>query len=391
MWLIVLFWVLLGLAIHPYLTYPVVILFWSILRPKRVSRGAITPRVSVVVAVYNEEGSVAERIDNVLAMDYPADKLEVIIASDGSEDRTNEIVAEYAARDSRVKLLVLEHNGQASTINSAVRLASGEIIIRTDAATRFSADVVTKMVSCFADESVHCVVGRITMLPLEEAPYNVSESLYWRFETRLRDLEALAGIAFVGGGPCMAIRSDYYPDLYGDAAEDLTTTMKIIEAGGRIIQVSDLGAYDYMDGATKGQMNSRTRRVTLALNSIWHNRAMLNPFRYPGYAFSIMSHKIIRWMLGFWLIGMLITSSFLGFAQDLVLFRYAVYVQSGFYALALLGALVARTRMAKVPVLSIPMSVCVVSAAFLKGIASFMLGRNSAGWMPAGSSADGRS
>jgi len=388
-WLIVLFWALLALAIHPYVTYPVVILFWSILRPKRVIRGAITPRVSVVVAVYNEEGSVAERIENVLAMDYPSDKLEVIIASDGSEDRTNEIVAEYAARDNRVKLLALEHNGQASTINSAVRLALGEIIIRTDAATRFSADVVRKMVSCFADESVDCVVGRITMLPLEEAPYNVSESLYWRFETRLRDLEALAGIAFVGGGPCMAIRSDYYPSLQGDAAEDLTTTMKIIEAGGRIIQISDLDAYDYMDGATKGQMSSRTRRVTLALNSIWHNRAMLNPFRYPGYAFSIMSHKIIRWMLGFWLVGMLIASSFLGFAHGFLFFQCAVYVQAGFYGLALLGALVTRTRIAKVPLFSIPMSVCVVSAAFLKGIATFVLGRNLSGWMPAGSSGDG--
>ncbi len=391
MWLIVLFWVLLGLAIHPYVIYPVIILFWSILRPKRVIRGSITPYVSVVVAVYNEQDSVAERIQNVLAMDYPTDKLEVIIASDGSVDRTNEIVAEYAARDDRVKLLALDHEGQASTINCGVEAACGEIIIRTDAATRFSTDVVRKMVSCFSDENVQCVVGRITMLPLEEAPYNVSESLYWRFETRLRDLEALAGIAFVGGGPCMAIRADYYPDLNGDAAEDLTTTMKIIEAGGRIIQVSDLDAYDYMDGATKGQMSSRTRRVTLALNSIWHNRAMLNPFRYPGYSFSIMSHKIIRWMLGFWLIGMLITSSFLGFGQNLPLYRYVLYVQLGFYALALLGALVARTRMAKVPVLSIPMSVCVVSAAFLKGIARFMFGRNASAWMPAGSSSDGSS
>ncbi len=391
MWLIVAFWVLLGLAIHPYVTYPVIILFWSILRPKRVIRATITPRVSVVIAVYNEENSVAKRIENVLAMDYPADKLEVIIASDGSVDRTNEIVAEYAARDSRVKLLELDRAGQSSTINSAVREASGEIIIRTDAATRFSPDVVKKLVSCFADENVQCVVGRITMLPLEEAPYNVSESLYWRFETRLRDLEALAGIAFVGSGPCMAIRSDYYPSLRGDAVEDLTTTLKIIEAGGRIMQISDLDAYDYMDGPTSGQVRARTRRVTMALNSIWQSRAMLNPFRYPGYAFSIMSHKIIRWMLGFWLIGMLITSSFLGFGQDLPFFLYAFYVQSGFYALAILGALVARTRMAKVPVLSIPMSVCVISAAFLKGIADFMFGRNSSGWIPAGSSGQGGS
>jgi len=383
-WLIVLFWVFLGLAAHPYVTYPVIILFWSILRPKKVTSRPIFPRVSIVIAAYNEAASIAARIDNALAMDYPEDRLQVVIASDGSTDGTNEIVREYARKHAQVSLIELDHEGHAATINGGVQAATGEIIIRTDAATRFSSDVVRKMVSYFADPNVHCVVGRITMLPLEEAPYNVSESIYWRFESRLRALEALAGIAFVGSGPCMAVRRKHYPTLRADAAEDLTATMKIIRVGGRIIQISDLDAYDYMDGHAEGQMRSRSRRVAMALSSIWENRAMMNPFRYPGYSFCILSHKVIRWMLGVWLIGMLVTSGVLGLQAEIPLYAYAFYAQAGFYALAGLGALVARTRMAKVPLLSVPMSVCLVSAAFIKGIAVFMTTTTS-DWTPAGS------
>ncbi len=383
--LITLFWVFVVLAIYPYVIYPILILFASILFPKRTFTRKIEPSVSIVIAAWNEEASIRDRIENALALDYPPDRLEVIIASDGSTDRTNEIVREMAKDDPRIRLLELPHGGQSAAINAGVAAANGEIVVRTDANTRFSPDVLRKMVKYFADPNVQCVVGKVTMVPLEDAPYNMTEGLYWRFEARLRALEALAGIAFVGSGPCMAVRRRNYPRLEEDVAEDLSATMQIISSGGRIVQVSNLGVYDYMDGCTAGQMRSRSRRVTVALSAIWNNRGILNPFRYPQYCFSVLSHKVLRWLTGVWLLGALVTNALLMAQYDILLYDALFGMQAAFYVFAVLGLLVSRTRVAKIPIFAVPMSICVVSAAFIKGIAVFLYGDRRASWEPASS------
>jgi len=388
MWLVVLFWLFFALVIHPYVTYPILMLFWSILWPRPVQSKRICPCVTLVVAVFNEEDTIAERIENALSLDYPQDRLEIIIASDGSTDRTNEIVAEFAARDDRVHFLDLPRAGKCAAINAAVEQADTEIVAMSDAAAHFSSDVLMKMVGYFADPTVHCVVGKVTMLPLEDGPYNALEAIYWRYESRLRQLEALAGIAFVAGGQCMAVRKQCCPQLSLNAADDLSATMGIIKNRGRIVEVSNLGVYDYMDGRTHKQMRSRSRRVALALTSIWHNRAILNPFRHPDYGFCIFSHKIVRWLLGFWLLGMLVTSGILGAMVWVPLYWILFLVQLGFYLLAVLGMLLGRSRMAKIPIVSLPMAICVVSTAFLRGLVGFLWGEQRARWQPAKAETD---
>ncbi|MGD9497874.1 MAG: glycosyltransferase [Armatimonadota bacterium] len=382
---IVLFWVFVALAVYPYLIYPTLILFASILFPRRTRTGPMQPSVSIVIAARNEEANIRERVQNAVAMDYPRDRLEVIIASDGSTDRTNAIVQEMSAQDGRVRLLELPHGGQSAAINAAVAAATGDIVVRTDANTRFSPDVLRKMIMYFADPEVQCVVGKITMVPLEDAPYNMTEGLYWRFEARLRALEALVGVAFVGSGPCMAVRRKSYPQLKNDEGEDLSATLQIISGGGRIVQVSDLGAYDYMDGRTAGQVRCRSRRVTTALRAIWNNRAILNPFRYPQYCFSVLSHKVLRWLTGVWLLGAAVTNAVLMIHTQALLYDALFYLQAAFYLVALAGLLLSHTEVAKVPVFAIPMSILVVSAAFIKGVAAFLLGSRLTRWEPAGS------
>jgi len=381
--LAILFWVFLGLAVHPYVTYPIIVLFWSILHPQQTIRKHIQPAASLIIAAFNEEETIGGRIENALEMNYPHDRLEVIIASDGSTDRTNEIVAEYARRDPRVRLLPLERDGKSAAINAAVHQAKGEIIVLSDAATRFGSDTLNQMASYFADPQVHCAVGKVTLVPRDNTAYTFSESLYWRYESRLREIEGKIGLAFIGSGPCMAVRRQSYPLLREDAMDDLTATLLLIADNKRILYVSDLTAYDYMDGGTNSQIRSRERRESLSLASIWHNRALLNPFRYPRYAFSIFSHKIFRWLLGVWLLGMLAISVVLGIGYDIPLYRYILYGQVAFYGLASVGLLVAKTTLGRIPVLSVPMTICVVSLAFLKGVFGFLHGAQAARWEPA--------
>ncbi|MGI5817787.1 MAG: glycosyltransferase [Armatimonadota bacterium] len=384
---IVLFWVFFALALYPFVIYPALLglLALGARRPKRDE--SYTPKVSVVVAAWNEEALISRRLDNLLASDYPEDRLEIIIASDGSTDRTNEIVAEYAERDGRVRLLALEHHGKTPTVNAGVAAATGDVVISSDAGTAFAEDTIRKLAAPFADEAVDCVVGELNMVPVEDAPYNRGEGAYWRFEAWLRYLESRAGVGFQGCGPCMAIRREEYPTLPGEGSDDLSAPLQIAHAGGRVIQLMDVGVTDYMDGGTGNQMQSRCRRVVRALRSISYSAGALNPFRCPRTAFAIISHKILRWLTGIWMLGMLVTSAWLWWREDILLYDALFYAQAAFYLLALMGYLLSNTRLAKNPVLSVPLAICIVALAFLGGIIEFLRGRSYATWQPTASGA----
>ncbi len=296
MLLIVLFWVFFALAIHPYITYPIVMLILSSVRARPVPANSHKPLVSIVIPAYNEEDTIERRIRNLLELDWPADKLEIVVASDGSSDATNEIVRRISASDRRVRLLELPRGGRCAAINAGVAAAGGEVVVLTDASTRFAPDVISNLVAHFGDEQIWVVVGTVNMLPFEHTPLNFTEGLYWRFESRLRQLEARAGLAFIGSGACIAVRREKFPVLEDDASDDLNLVLKVVSRGGRALQVPNIGVYDYMDGDVDRQLQSRTRRVVRSLTTISRNAAIINPLNHPDYAFCVISHKVLRWM-----------------------------------------------------------------------------------------------
>lgn len=369
--LIVLFWVFFALALHPYITYPFVIMILSSLRPRPAQQARQKPLVTVVIPAYNEENDIERRVRNLLEMDWPVDRLEVIVVSDGSEDRTNEIVRALATGDPRVHLLDIPRGGRCAAINAGAAAASGEIVLLTDASTQFAPDVISKLVEHFGDPRVWVVVGTVNMLPFERTPLNFTEGLYWRFESRLREMEARAGLAFIGSGACIAVRRDRFPQLEDDASDDLNLVLKVITQGGRAVQVANIGVYDYMDGDVNKQLQSRTRRVVRSLTTISRNAAIMNPLNHPDYAFCVISHKVLRWMSPLWLIGMLVTSAGL-FAVPF--YRYAFFAQTAFYGLALVGLVAQRLSFSSSPLLAVPLGVVVANVAFLRGLIAFLTG-----------------
>ncbi len=372
MLLIVLFWVFFALAIHPYITYPIVMLILSSVRARPVPANSHKPLVSIVIPAYNEEDTIERRIRNLLELDWPADKLEIVVASDGSSDATNEIVRRISASDRRVRLLELPRGGRCAAINAGVAAAGGEVVVLTDASTRFAPDVIRNLVAHFGDEQIWVVVGTVNMLPFEHTPLNFTEGLYWRFESRLRQLEARAGLAFIGSGACIAVRREKFPVLEDDASDDLNLVLKVVSRGGRALQVPNIGVYDYMDGDVDRQLQSRTRRVVRSLTTISRNAAIINPLNHPDYAFCVISHKVLRWMSPLWLIGMLVTS---GALYALPFYRAVFFVQLGFYGLALLGLVLRRLSISRLPILAIPLGVVIANIAFLRGLITFLLGR----------------
>lgn len=385
---IVLFWVFCALALYPYIIYPIILRILAFGAKKLKADHSYTPKISVVVAAWNEESLIVRRIENLLASDYPEDRLEIIIASDGSTDRTNEIVTEYAERDSRVRLLALPHNGKTPTVNAGVAAATGDIVISSDAGTVFSEGTLRKLAAPFGDEDVDCVVGELDMVPVDEdALYNRGEGFYWRFEAWLRDLEARAGVGFQGCGPCMAIRRETYPTLPCEGSDDLSAPLQIAHAGGRVVQIMDVGVTDFMDGDTDNQVQSRCRRVVRALRSISYSAGALNPFSNPRTAFAVTSHKILRWLTGVWMIGMLVTSAVIWWRQDVLFYEVVFYAQAVFYLFALAGYLLSNTRLGRLPFFSVPLAICIVAIAFITGIVEFLCGRSYATWQPTASGA----
>ena len=369
--LIVLFWLFLALSLHPYLSYPALVWLGARLHPFRPRWAPITPKVSVLIPAYNEERLIAKRVANLLALDWPRAALEIIVASDGSDDRTNQIVLQLAEEHPQVRLLALERGGRCAAINQGVAAATGAVVMLSDAATHFDPDVLRQAIGYFADARVDCVVGTIRMLPADGSSLRLSEGAYWRFEGMLRGLESRAGLTFIGAGACTAIRRERFPRLDADASDDLTAVIRILLQGGRAIQLDTLGVYDYMDGDARGQIRARSRRVVRSLTTVAHNLRIINPCAHPRHAFAVISHKVLRWLSPWWALGMLITS---GLLYDLPLYRGLFAAQLLFYLLALIGLALQGRRSRAMKVISIPTAVLVMLVAFAIGSLRWALG-----------------
>lgn len=370
---------LLFLILYVYFGYPLLLLILSKLRPGPLVRKAdIIPNVSLIIAAYNEEKVIAHKIENSLALNYPQKNLETIIASDGSTDGTNEIVSTFS--DQGVKLVALNHNqGKSAAQNRAVEESHGDIILFTDANVVFPHDAVKKVVRNFADESVGCVVGKVIYLNEEETSVGEGEGLYWRYELFLRAMESKLGNYAAGSGPIMAIRREVFQTLDPDVGEDFVLPMQTAMSGYRVIYEPEATSEEILFQNTPASMfRSKVRVISKDLRGLFLCRSILNPFRYPLYAWGLISHKLLRWLVPYFLIAL--------FALNLLLlgrvfYNFALALQIAFYTLAAIGYL--RQRKAKpTQILGIPFSFCLVNLAALVGVARFAMGKKAGRWVP---------
>ncbi len=387
MWLSVLFWVFVALTLYPFFIYPGMLWLYTRLFTKPPVRAASDLRVSVIVPCWNEAAFIEGRIANLTQQDYPAELLEIVVCSDGSTDDTNEIVRRHMEADPRIKLLDLQRGGQTAALDAGFEAASGDVMIITDAGTVFAPDTIGKLMSYFADETVDCVVGAWTVVPSADAPYSRGERAYRNFEDKLRSLEAMAGIAFHGQGACTGFRRGIYPKIPPSIAADLGAGLSVAVRGGHIVEALNLGVSDFMDGDTHNQLRSRRRRVVRGMAAIRHFGQAMNPFHRPGLAFAVWSHKILRWLTGVWMIGAFATNLALYVAYDIPLYEVLFYLQCAFYLAALIGFVGDGTRVSKIPLFGIPMSICVVVFAFTRGMAEVVMGTRENLWTPASAEA----
>jgi cellulose synthase/poly-beta-1,6-N-acetylglucosamine synthase-like glycosyltransferase len=354
-----LFWISAGFSVYVYVGYP--ILLWGLQAVLRASPPPqpVEPSVSLLVAAYNEGVVIAEKIRNSLALDYPIDKLEIVVASDGSRDATAEIVRSFTGSAGgtgvQVRLLNYEQNrGKMAVLNDAIPQLRGDIVAFSDASSMLAADSVRTLVQSFHDPRVGAASGVYRLLKKDQAQLGSQEDLYWKYETFLKVQEAKLG-AFTGAhGSLYAIRRALYP--FPSAAtinDDFTIPMRILERGHRVAYQPAAVAYEEAH-----EMEGFSRRVRITAGNIEQLREIKSLIWPPRLfvLFCLLSHKTGRLLVPVFMLIALAANIVLGRQFP---YNWLLLAQALFYGLALLGAVISL----KPKVLRLPYYFCMINSA----------------------------
>jgi len=374
----IVFWLSAAALFYAYIGYPAFVYLVSLAFPKKIKRGAVEPQVTLLITAYNEESAIRAKLENSFLIDYPKEKLEILVASDGSTDKTEEIVKEYAARG--VKLFRQEGRvGKTVTQNHAVEQAAGEIILFSDATTEYKPDVLKQILPNFADNSVGCVAGKL--IYVDDSASNVGKGAqrYWNYETFLKQAESNA-CSLIGASGCLyAVRRSAYRPMYPEACSDFLICTILFEQGLRTIYEPNAVCTEETNRQTDKEMRMRVRVISQTFTDLWRYRKMLNPLRSGFYAVELISHKVFRYSVPLFLLSIFVANIFL--IRFSVFYELSFWAQAAFYFLALIGWLFERFG-AKIGVFAIPHYFVLANLASVFAFFRFLRGDRFATWEP---------
>ncbi|MGB7540912.1 MAG: glycosyltransferase family 2 protein [Burkholderiales bacterium] len=370
------FWVMVAGIFYTYAGYSLTILLLAQFVRRPIRRAAIEPRVTYLITAYNEEKNIQAKLAQVLSLDYPHDRLEIMVASDGSTDRTDDIVRQFADRS--VRLVRVEGRvGKTETQNRAVREAMGEVIIFSDATTFYERSAIRNIVRNYADPGVGAVSGRYEYRNPTGAPIGFGSILFWKYENLIKTLQTRIRTITGCCGCIYSVRRDLYEPLPADIISDLVEPLKILEKGYRIVFEPEAIAYEETTERTAEEFNMRVRVVTRGMRGLWYMRKLFNPLRFGFVSLQLLSHKVLRWLVPVFL--------FLLFASNLWLldsswfYDAVLALQLAFYGIAALGFLAERMNIA-LKLLTIPLYFVTVNAAAVVAMYRIFKGYKAVTW-----------
>jgi cellulose synthase/poly-beta-1,6-N-acetylglucosamine synthase-like glycosyltransferase len=370
------FWISIGLLGYVYAGYPLIAALRAYLFPKVPRLGSIEPTVSIVVVGFNEADRICERIENLLALDYPADRLEIVVASDGSTDETAERAAAY--RDAGVIVRSFAtRRGKAAVLGTVVPTLRGEIVLFADARQRFEPETLRALVANFADPQVGAVSGELVLAACgQTAAAGHGTSFYWRYEKFIRSSEGRSDSTVGATGAIYAIRRSLFEPIPDDTIlDDVVIPLRIVRKGFRVIFEPRARAYDWASSTAAQEFARKARTVAGTFQLFARERWLFNP-RSNRLWFETMSHKALRLALPA-LHAAVFAASFL--LLDLWIFRVAFAAQSVFYAAALIGH-AQRGAEKRSFVLTVPCAICLLCWATVVGFMRFLMKRQQATW-----------
>lgn len=374
-------WLSAALIFYVYIGFPG--LLWAVsqfvCRPVR--KGCALPRVSLIIAAWNEEKSIARKLENALKLDYPADKLEIIVASDGSDDATVANARRYATE--RVIVLDLPRRGKIFALNDAVARSTGEILIFSDANAIFARDALQHLAQNFVDPEVGGVCGN-QVYSIEEGLSDSTghgETLYWNFDKWVKQKESEIGSIVSAHGAIYAIRRRlYWPPASAAVTDDFAISTGVIEQGYRLVFEPRAIAYEAPMPAAEREFNRKVRIMNRGLRGVLMRRRLLNPWRYGFYAVELFSHKVLRRLVPVFLIIAFVACLIL--SRSSVLYLALAGLQTSFYGLAGIGFLLRRHTLGQTKLFYIPFFYCLANAAALVAVLKLLRGQRIERWQP---------
>jgi cellulose synthase/poly-beta-1,6-N-acetylglucosamine synthase-like glycosyltransferase len=369
-----LFWVSAAVVFYVYFGYPLLLLLVARRRDDAGLSAQPLPRVTIFISAYNEKAVIAQKLENSLQLDYPRQLLQIIVVSDSSDDGTDEIVLRFAVQG--VRLVRQQHrSGKSAGLNLGFKEATGDILVYSDANAIYQPDAVRRLVGHFGDPRVGYVVGNARYLESERnTPSAESEGLYWKLETWLKKKESAFGSVVGGDGALYAIRRELFTELCPTDINDLLHPLQSIVRGYRGVYEPAAICYESAGDSFEKEFRRKVRIVSRSFHAVQRASRVLLPWTQFRHWLCLVSHKILRWFVPFFLILILLSSFLL---RSHPFFLVAVLAQAVFYALASVGWL-AKGRGPRA--IYVPYYFCVVNLAALLGLIKSFSGSLSSTW-----------
>lgn len=372
------FWTAVIGVVYSYLAFPVLVLLRGALMRRPHVEGDISPSVTVIVAAYNEAARIERKLRSVLAQDY-AGEVSIIVASDGSDDGTPDIVT--ALGDPSVRVLDLPRGGKAAAIGAAVAAADGEILILSDANSILGPDSIHRLVRAFADPEVGGVAGNQVYVRGEDVDaVAVGERSYWDFDRAMKEAQSRAGNVIAGTGALYAIRRDLFRNIPPGVNDDFFLSLSVIDSGYRLVFEPEATAYEPVSPSRSLEYARRVRIMTRGLRCVAAVPRVLDPRRTGFYALQVFSHKVLMRVMAVPLA--VVALGGLRLYRRGPVYRLATWAQVAFYGLAAAGLALAKRKLGHHPLLALPAYFCTMQAASLHATWNLLRGRSYDRWRP---------
>jgi cellulose synthase/poly-beta-1,6-N-acetylglucosamine synthase-like glycosyltransferase len=371
----VIFWAAALLLFYVYAGYPLLLSVTALFSRRKRPEPGYCPRVSVLIAAYNEEAAIERKIRQTLALEYPADKIEVLVLSDCSTDRTDEIVSGFG--DPRVRLVRMpERRGKTHAQNQGIRQAAGEVIVFSDATAIYHSKALMYLACNYQDATVGAASGRYQYFdPGDQSPTGLGSIAFWNYENFIKKMQSRIRTITGCCGCIYSVRKAAYTELAEDVISDLVQPLQAIRKGYRVVFEDRALAYEETTQSTAEEFAMRVRVVTRAMRGLLSVSDLLRPWRFFWPAFQLWSHKVLRWMVPLFLIALFTADLFL---LDSAIYKIIFAAQLVFYAAAILSMLVPLHKRWKP--LGIPLFFCTLNAAALVSMVEICRGRKYVTW-----------
>jgi len=288
-----LFFIFLFLTFYSFFVYPVILSLLGCIIRKQVHGNTCTPPVTLIISAYNEESVIARKIENSLKLDYPRNLLEIMIVSDHSTDRTDSIVREYIGNGITL-LSQPERSGKTAGLNGAVKRASGEILVFSDADAMYEPGAIKKMVNLLGDERVGLVTGSTRYIAETDGDMVETSSIYTDLERFIKRNESRVGSCVGADGAIFAMRKSLYQPLRSDDINDFVLPLTVVKSGYRVVLHDDLYCSEAASSDAGSEFQRQVRITNRTLRALFRNSELMNFFKFPFFSFELISHKLVR-------------------------------------------------------------------------------------------------